>query len=137
MVRQMTTIIQNNLLTMAVGGLSALFGSLLALGFKYKTKTYVEGLFQDETKGLENKLNSITNKLDRMYKCSNETDLAILWGLLNDKINYVLTKELCDKDTLYYIENMFTRYKKLGGNHGMQLQVQKVRDLCNKEETKK
>lgn len=129
----MTTIIQNNLLTMVVGGLGVVLGSILALGFKYKTKSYVEDLFQDETKGLEKKLNSITSKLDRMYKCSNETDLAILWGLLNDKINYVLTKKFCDKDTLYYIENMFVRYKKLGGNHGMALQVQKVRDLCNKE----
>lgn len=134
MVSKMTAILTEHMITLVTTATLTGAIGIFVLGFRTKTKKYIRDTFSKETETLNTRLASIDEKLDKMYKGSKETDLAILWGLLNDKTTAVLKEGVCDLDTLYYVENIYEKYKQLGGNHGMELNIKKVRGLCKKTE---
>lgn len=75
-------------------------------------------------------IKTIKKEVKSMNDVMIKNDLAILWSQLTAKCQDVINNEYCDLDTMECIEQLFQRYKELGGNHGMEVLVKKARKYC-------
>lgn len=62
-----------------------------------------------------------------------KNDLSILWSQLTSKCNKIIEQQYCDIATMECVEQLYARYKELGGNHGMAVMVKQVRAICKKK----
>lgn len=79
------------------------------------------------------KVSALDKTLDKHMKETLRTDVALMWSQLESKCNNVLREGYCDVGTRVCIEQLYERYKAIGGNHGMNVKVKKALDLCNKD----
>lgn len=73
-------------------------------------------------------------KISDLSKLTVENDLAMLWSQLTGKCQDVIKKGYCDIPTIECINQLFARYQKIGGNHGVEALVKQARSVCEKKE---
>ena len=81
-----------------------------------------------------NKIPHIIEQINELKQITIENDIAILWSQITDKSRKVIEKNHCDIETMECIDQLFKRYKAIGGNHGVEAMVKQVKAICERSE---
>ena len=83
---------------------------------------------------LNKKIDNNNREIKDLKKITVENDIAILWSQITGKSRKVIEKNHCDIETMECIDQLFKRYKAIGGNHGVEAIVKQVKAICERSE---
>lgn len=79
-----------------------------------------------------NKIPHIIEQINELKQITIKNDIAILWSQLTSKCKKIIEANYCDVQTMECIDQLFKRYKAIGGNHGVEAMVKQARAICKK-----
>ena len=79
-------------------------------------------------------LPEVIRKLDELTETSSKNDRAILWALITYKGKQIKKQGHCDLSSMECVEELYKRYKEVGGNHGVDILVKEIRAICERSE---
>lgn len=101
---------------------------ILDLVIKWAIPTILSGMLGIAVKSINNMLKEIRN----FRKDITENDMVIMWSLLQSMTEEVMRKKYCDENTMACVDALYSKYSAMGGNHGMNIRVQKCKLINGK-----
>lgn len=108
--------------------------TVVFLGKWFKHTDKLIKTIPDALTTLNDKIDDNNKAIKDLETLTIENDISMLWSQLTSKCKKVIDNNYCDVQTMECINQLFDRYHKIGGNHGVEAMVKQAQAICKKGE---